>query len=350
VTLYKTDTKYKNNELRIELDILKAAVDSENLIKSLGFKVSRDTPKEIRCVCKIHGGDNETAFRLNKENNTWSCFTNKCHEVYGRDVLGLIMGTLQVDFKSAVKYLKDFIGDIDKSKSMYIIRNKRKEQEQFIRCFGSEHEKPWYVDDERLKNIFMLKRSDYFLQKGFSKNTLEFFEVGGGWQEEDGSIRDIIPIRDEDGVLVAYSRRALTDNIGMDDKYKLTTGFDKDACLYNLNNSKHYLDRLPLIVVEGFKSVWRLHEYGIKNVAAAIGSHVTPGQQMLLMTYAINGVVIFFDNDIAGIKGASLAFNELKDKLDIKPIFIHDMDENGKGLDPADLSKNQVYNYLKTYF
>lgn len=348
--IYRKDNKYKNSDFRVELDMLKAAVDSEYLIKSLGFTVTRDTQKEVRCTCKIHGGDNETAFRFNKEKNTWLCFTNKCHEVYGSDILGLIMGALKIDFMSAVKYLKDLTGDIDKNKSMYIIHNKKKEQEQFIKHFGSECEKPWYVDDDRLKSVFIPKRSDYFLQKGFSEETLEFFEIGGGWQEEDGSIRDIIPIRNEEGALVAYSRRALTDNISNDDKYKLTTGFDKDMCLYNLNNAKRYLDKLPLILVEGFKSVWRLHEYGIKNVVAVMGSNVTPGQQMLLLTYAINGTVIFFDNDTAGIKGTSMAFNSLKDKLDTKPVFIHDMDENGKGMDPADLSENQVYNYLKTYF
>jgi hypothetical protein len=59
---------------------------------------------------------------------------------------------------------------------------------------------------------------------------------------------------------------------------------------------------------------------------------------------------MFYDNDIAGIKGSVNACGRLKGKLDSAIVFITEVDENGKGLDPADLDKNTVYNYLKGYF
>jgi DNA primase len=133
-------------------------------------------------------------------------------------------------------------------------------------------------------------------------------------------------------------------------KYILTPGFDKQNCLYNLNRAHEYGHELPIIVVEGFKSVWRLYEYGIKNVVCSMGSGITTGQQLLLCRFAFKGVVTFFDNDKAGVIGTTQACADLGDKLDVRPVFIQEVDENGKGLDPADLTREQVYDYLDTYF
>ena len=114
--------------------------------------------------------------------------------------------------------------------------------------------------------------------------------------------------------------------------------------------SQKYGDTLPIIVVEGFKSVWRLYEYGIKNVVATIGAGITEGQQLLLCRYALKGIVMMSDNDKAGVDATIKACSALNGKLDIRPVFIQEVDGNGKGLDPSDLTQQQVYEYLETYF
>ena len=81
-----------------------------------------------------------------------------------------------------------------------------------------------------------------------------------------------------------------------------------------------------------------------------MGSNITEGQQFLLYQYNIKSVVVFFDNDKAGVIGTQKAVEDLKNKLEVIPVFIQEMDSNGKGLDPADLSNNLVYEYLKTYY
>jgi DNA primase len=189
------------------------------------------------------------------------------------------------------------------------------------------------------------------LTKGFKNETLDYFEVAGGWHDKFGIVRDIIPIRDNSCELVAYSLRdTRLESDNSDFKYILTPGFDKQRCLYNLDKAKKYCSKLPLIVVEGFKSVWRLYEYGINNVVASMGSGITSGQQLLLYSYAINGVVTFFDNDIAGVTATLKAYEDMHEKIDIFPVYIQEVDEFGDGLDPADLSAEQVYEYLYTYF
>lgn len=32
------------------------------------------------------------------------------------------------------------------------------------------------------------------------------------------------------------------------------------------------------------------------------------------------------------------------------PVYIQELDEKGKGLDPADLTNEQIYEYLETYY
>jgi len=337
--------KFKFKE---KLDYLKASVDVYYLLSSLGFEITHDSIRELRAACKIHGGDNKTAFRFNRTRRTWACFTHKCHEVYGNDVIGLIMAVLNVDFRSAFDYLKQLVGDVGNEVD-YVEARRKREMNEFINSYSSIVLRPKSVNEKSLK-LFKSLRSDFFVKHGFSKETLDFFEIAGGWKDKHNNQRDIIPIRSDSGELLAYSLRDIRDEVDYDDKYILTPGFDKENCLYNLDKAKQHIDEYPLVVVEGFKSVWRLFDYGINNVVAAMGARITEGQLQLICRYATKGVVIMFDNDIAGIEGITTGCYELSGKVDVKPVFIQEVDINGKGLDPADLSKEQVYEYLRTYF
>lgn len=347
---YHNIDKFKDQlQLKDKLDYLKSAVDIEYLLSSLGFVITHNSVKEFRAVCKIHGGDNKTAFRFNKQTRTWACFTHKCHEQYGGDIIGLIRAVTSKDFLSAVEYLRQLVGHIGSSAD-YIELKRKREMTAFVDSYSTLTTIPKSVND---KSLFYFKslRSAFFLKQGFSKETLDLFEIAGGWKDCNNIPRDIIPIRDENGKLAAYSLRDIR-NIVVDEDYKyiFTPGFDKQNCLYNLFRVHELCDISPIIVVEGFKSVWRLHDYGIDNVVAVMGSSLTEGQQLLLCKYAKNGVVLFFDNDIAGINGTLKAYNCMSNKLDVSPVFIQEVDAYGKGLDPSDLTKEQVYEYLYSYF
>jgi 5S rRNA maturation endonuclease (ribonuclease M5) len=344
---YSKYTHQPRENFKDKLNYLKGAVDVEYLLADLGFNITHQTPKEVRCACPIHGGDNQTAFRFNKETRTWVCFTHKCHELHGNDIIGLIKAITDRDFLGALNYLKALVGDVGGVD--YIEARRNREIDNFIGSYDNFVKRPDSVNESSLEKHKYL-RSDLFLKEGFKPDTLDYFEIAGGWKDKHDLIRDIIPIRDDAGNLLAYSLRDIRTNSDDDFKYIHTPGFDKDSCLYNLNNAQHYTDRLPLIVVEGFKSVWRLYEYGIPNVVAVMGSTITSGQQMLLLRHAFKGAVIMFDNDLAGVAGTIKAIETLSDKLTLSPVFIQETDENGKGLDPADLTKAQVYEYLTTYF
>jgi len=346
----KSYLRYKDKKLenlKERLDYLKHSVDPQYLLKELGFEYTRETSKEIRSRCIIHGGDNKTAFRFNKDTRTWVCFTHKCHEEHGNDLIGLIRAVTGRDFLQSVEFLKQFTPDLDDID--YVKAKRKREIDDFIKSHDQVNVKPKAVNESSLES-FRSMGANYFIGQGFKKETMDYFEVGHGWTDTHGVTRAVIPIRDERGELVAYSLRDIREGVDDDFKYILTPGFNKQGNLYNLNNAQEYGDKLPIIVVEGFKSVWRLHEYGIKNVVATMGAGITEGQQFLLCMYAMKGAVTLFDNDRAGVEGTISACKDLSGKLDTRPVFIQEVDENGKGLDPADLTKEQVYEYLETYF
>lgn len=333
-------------EFKHKLDYLKFSVDPEHLLNSLGFKISNETEKELRAPCLIHRGDNKTSFRFNKDYKSWVCFSHKCHKTYGNDVISLIMAVTGRTFNEAVSYLQSLVGDVSTNIQMALEYERRKERKHFIDMYSSNIEKPEIVSEDKLR-LYRPFRSDSFLRDGYSDETLDFFEVAGGYTDSFGYIRDIIPIRDDAGELVAYSmrdtRRDVTDT---DYKYILTKGFIKDKVLYNLHNAKQHLasKNSTLIVVEGFKSVWRMHDLGIHNVVAVMGSELLPGQVNLLFTHAVENIVVMFDGDTAGISGALKARDTVQGKLGCYPIFILE-----EGKDPSDLDDDQIYNYLRGY-
>jgi len=332
-------------EDRLNLRRLKSVVEPRYLLENLGFKVDRETSKEIRCECKIHGGDNKTAFRFNKETRTWVCFTRKCHEIYGYDIIGLIQAALGYDFLGAVNYLKDLVGDVENLSLKALEYEMRREREEFISRYKTDKVSDSIVTEECLRQ-FKPFRSNHFLNDGFSKKTLDYFEIAGGFKDGYGYIRDIIPIRDAKGELVGYHLRDIRIDVSDDYKYIHSKGFDKEHVLYNLDKTKDFGKTMPLIVVEGEKSVWRMWDYGIPNVVACMGNNITKGQANLLRSYALNGIILMLDSDEAGMRGTINACEELKNDMEVIPIYITETEENGKGLGPADLSKEIVYEYL----
>jgi DNA primase len=243
---------------------------------------------------------------------------------------------------AAVDYLSKLTGDVGVADMLEY--RKKEEKRKFIEQNKEEYIHPDVNEESLLRHALL--RSDFFRGEGFSLKTLDYFEVAGGYKtKQDKLIRDIIPIRNTEGRLVAYSLRDIRPNASYESKYRITSGFSKDGVLYNLH--RIIPTDKPIIVVEGFKSVWRLWDYGIKNVVAVMGSDTTQGQKNLLCSYALHGIVIFFDNDEAGAIGTVKNYETLSSKMEVRPVFITEVDDDGKGLDPADLDKDTIYGYLK---
>lgn len=325
-------------KFRYKLDLLKKSIDADTLLRLLGFDISKSTQKEVRAPCKVHGGDNRTSFRMDKQTKNWVCFSHNCHEE-GYDVINLIMRMLNLDFSDAVRYLEGITGLNIHDERSYMEYKRFKDRQEVIQHSSKYELPPAHVTEEYLKN-FRKFRSNYFEKEkngGFPKEVLDEFEIGGGFVDKYGFQRDVIPIRNKEGKLVAYSCRDITDKADYDYKYLLTEGFEKDSVLYNLYKAKNHTGKSrTIIVVEGFKSVWKLYMAGYKNAVACMGSRLTEGQRNLLYSTAFC-VITLFDGDGSGVKGTLNAIKEMKGKIDLIPLFIPYADR-----DPADYSIEEL--------
>ncbi len=330
-------TNLSKEDRRNQISRVKEAIDADQLLRALGFDISRNTADEVRAPCKVHGGDNKTSFRMSKQTKNWLCFSHGCHENVGYDVISLVRHVLGLSFPDAMKYLESISGVNIHDEAAYVEYKRQKDKRVFMDRMQDNKQVPSALVSEEYLKSFRKFRSIYFEDKGFSSSLLDEFEVGGGYVDKYGFQRDVIPIRDSEGVLRAYSCRDTTGKADYDYKYLLTKGFDKDKVLYNLYRAKQYMgEKRILIIVEGFKAMWNCHRAGYKNTVACMGSRITTGQQNLLYSNAFT-IILLLDGDDPGMLGTAKAVKDMRGKINIVPKFFPYSDK-----DPGDVSTEEL--------
>lgn len=160
----------------------------------------------------------------------------------------------------------------------------------------------------------------YFENLGYNKKDL----MSAGFINERGKNkflnRIMIPIQNEKGNVVGFGARNLSEN----QKYakyintKETEVFKKRECLFGLNFAKNSGSK-EIILVEGFFDAIMLHQNGIDNAVASLGTALTESQLKLIEKYT-EELIFCFDQDYAGMcaleRASKLA--TLKTELKIK--------------------------------
>jgi DNA primase len=177
---------------------------------------------------------------------------------------------------------------------------------------------------------------DYLLNRGLTPDIIDEFGLGyapSGWQnlvdaagktatsktklQEVGLIiqkgdrwfdrfreRVMFPIHNKKGQIIAFGGRTLTTEQPKYLNSPETKVFHKSRELYGLFQAiQHHRELDQLIVVEGYLDTISLHQFGIKNAVATLGTAITSNHIHLLLRLT-NDVVFCFDGDSAGEKAA----------------------------------------------
>lgn len=120
--------------------------------------------------------------------------------------------------------------------------------------------------------------------------------------------RIIFPIYNIEGDVIGFGGRVLDDTLPKYLNSPETLIYRKGENLYALNKAKDYIRKEPLILVEGYMDVIALHQAGITNTAATLGTALTKGH-LKAITRFTKKVVIIFDADPAGKKAASMGLD-----------------------------------------
>lgn len=146
--------------------------------------------------------------------------------------------------------------------------------------------------------------------------------------------RLMFPIYDGQGRCVGFGGRCLDDE--NTPKYlnsPETPLFNKSRLLYGLHLARpHFRPAGCAIVVEGYLDVIMLHQHGIQNAVATLGTALNPDHLKLLFRQT-DTIVFCFDGDAAGQKAAQRALDHslgmIEDGQTIRFLFLpenHDPD------------------------
>jgi len=190
----------------------------------------------------------------------------------------------------------------------------------------------------------------YLAGRGFTPETIRHFGLGFCSR---GMLKDrlAIPLHDADDGLVGYAGRAVNDDTISDEnpRYRFPGKQEKDGTVFEFRKTlflyNGYRVKAPvddLIVVEGFASVWWLHQNGLPHVVATMGSDCSERQAELIVALVKpNGRVwIAPDGDKAGERHAQMLLGLISPHRFVRWVKL---DENKQ---PTDLSAEQ----LKTSF
>jgi 5S rRNA maturation endonuclease (ribonuclease M5) len=158
-------------------------------------------------------------------------------------------------------------------------------------------------------------RHRYLTQRGISPATAQWFGVGMYQGAGFLAGRCVIPIRDEQGRLVAYAGRAVD---GQEPKYRFPAGFRKSQVLFNLDRAM--LTAGPnVIVVEGFFDALKVHQAGHPAVVALMGSSFSQRQSELLLS-RFASVTLMLDGDQPGRRAAEGMAEWLRPKVRVHQV------------------------------
>ncbi|NLZ49944.1 MAG: DNA primase [Clostridiales bacterium] len=294
-------------------------------------------------LCPFHK-EKTPSFSVSPDKQIYKCFG--CGET--GNVFTFLMKYRNMDFIEAVKYLADRANiaieyDDDKTRAF--------EQEK-NRLYKLNVEAARFFYSNLVKSK---KAQEYFRARGISVSTMKRFGLGfapDSWhslhnalkakgyteldmlnlgliiKSEKGNMYDrfrnrvIFPVFDYSGRVIGFGGRVLDDSKPKYLNSPESLIFQKGVNLYGLNFAlKNNKDR-TFIIVEGYMDCISLHQYGITNVVASLGTALTERQAKLLRRYA-DKIIMSYDADGAG-QAATIRGMEVlrKEGLDVRILTI----------------------------
>lgn len=279
-------------------------------------------------LCPFHN-EKTPSFRVNAEEGIFRCFGCGAKG----DVFNFVMQRDNLDFRGALRVLAERYG------------------------IALSEDRPEFVDEQRRMREAMAEAQRYFRQvlehsdegaeareyaarRGLAPETLERFGIGhaprgrdhlfrhltrqgfapellesaglvranpqGGWRDYFRN-RLIFPICSDMGTVVAFGGRTLEP--GDPVKYLNspdTAIFQKGHHVFGLHLAKEAIRQADrVLVVEGYMDVVAVHQAGIRETVAVLGTAMTPQQARSILRFtASRRVIVGFDADRAGQEAA----------------------------------------------
>ena len=349
---------------RIDEDDLRRVREATDLVQIVSERVTLKQKGRLFWGCCPFHNEKTPSFKVDPAMQLWHCFG--CGK--GGDVFGFLMEQDKLTFVESVQTLADRAhielklsntGGISRSERQRILdanlqaeafynnellRSKQKlaaDSRQYLskRGFGSEPSKRWMLGFAAGRGSLC----SHLSKKGFTRD--ELIKANLVLEGKDGRLRDrfynriMFPVHDFSGNVVAFGGRVIGSG---EPKYLNTSEtpvFHKSSNMFGIDRAKDaFVSTGTAVVVEGYTDVIAMHEAGITNVVATLGSALTAQHVKLLSRFA-RSIVYLFDGDSAGQKAAmrasefvdwNSAIESQHNPIELKVTILPD------NLDPAD--------------
>jgi len=373
----KTSRSYNQAQLKLLCD--KVCDNIDHLLEVLDLHEIRNHSKMLVGPCPIHNGDNKTAFNLYPEGESyrgnWKCRTHNCDKFFKSSIIGFVRGVLSskkynwqnsgdktVTFNETIKFIESFLGQ---DLNNFTISNSELEKRSFSsivkNIVNTEAELLNKITRVSVRNSLTIP-SKYFIDRGFSKEILDRYDVGlCDKPEKEMYNRAVAPIYDTDHkYVVGCTGRSVfgkcvacgafhnpSNNCPSEEdrwkfaKWKHNYQFKSQNHLYNLwYAKKHILESSSVILVESPGNVWRLEENNIRNSVALFGSNLSDKQKILLDGSGAMTIYCIMDSDDAGQKAFETIYSKCKNTYNIVNITISKPDV-------ADMANEEIEREIK---
>ena len=330
------------DDLKRQADIVRVVQDYVELKKK---------GQNWMACCPFHK-EKTPSFSVSPHKEIFYCFG--CHK--GGNVFSFVMEIERVAFPEAIKIVADKVGmPLPQMIEDPRFAALRRESDDVIQLNSWALE--WWQQQLTSSSEGRLAR-DYLSQREINDETRQTFQLGyapDSWEalssylrakgatqlqvdrsglvvkkDEGGSYdrfrgRLMFPVMDAQGKPIAFGGRTLKNE---DAKYinsPETAAYIKGRNLFGLNLTRDEIRRQGFaILVEGFLDLIVPYQFGVRNIAASLGTALTADQVKLLNRFA-RKVVVNYDGDRAGIQAAKKSIELLlAEDLEVKVLVLPD--------------------------
>jgi len=294
----------------------------------------KKTGKNYLGLCPFHS-EKTPSFSVSPEKQIFYCFG--CGE--GGNIFSFLMKQEGVTFPEAARALSRRYGIELPTRTMSPEQKRRMSQREHLLAVNKQAMD--FFHDFLLKAPGGEKARAYLSGRGLTAESIERFKLGfapKSWDrllqffsqkgiplnliEKSGLIvprksnsgyydrfrdRIIFPIFDLSGQTIGFGGRILDDSTPKYLNSPETPVYSKSRSLYGIYQAKSRCrEKETVYIVEGYTDLLALHQHGIDNTVATLGTALTSDHVRMLkgLTGTAGKVILVFDSDDAGIKAA----------------------------------------------
>ena len=326
---------------RISDDDIRRVREATDLVSLVNERVVLTQKGRLFWGCCPFHDEKTPSFKIDPDLQNWHCFG--CGK--SGDVFGYLMESEHLEFPEAVRALADRanieITEVGGSGVPRSIKERMMQACAYLhdRGFGSECARGWHLGYAPGHG----KLVAHLQSRGFTRDeivgaNLAYVNKGGRLVDRFFE-RVMFPVHDLQGRSIAFGGRIMGAG---EPKYLNTSEtpiFHKSSNMFGIDIAKSAIvSSGEAIVVEGYTDVIAMHQAGIANVVATLGTALTAQHVKLISRFATR-IVYLFDGDAAGQKAADRASEFIdwqsavesrRDPIDLRVAVLPD------GKDPAE--------------